>query len=649
MTTLEIKRGAADLSRLVPGTEAYDAAWLGKMLSYLPERWRVRASAQHAQRVRVDGECSGNTWLRELADEMQRGAFLGLDATDADIRDAAKDLAGSLYDLACDWVTDLHGLTQIRAAAESFCAGRGVVPPGADTTDQGMLNRVFSSEWWVRRLRAAHGRRLEKHAQRMGYVSRKAGCYVSNENVLRRRDQRKRNAAAMAAAELENQFGDVFTLAELAERTNANPRIRRAELMTRISGFEAVAQGVGHAAEFWTGTAPSRFHAVKMTGERNERHDGSTARDAQAHLVKAWAQCRAAMHRRGIRPYGFRIAEPHHDGCPHWHLLLFMPAEQVEEARELFSKYFLAKHEPDERGALGNRCKFVAIDRSRGSAAGYVAKYISKNIDGFGIGSDLYGNDEVTTAERVDAWAATWGIRQFQQIGGAPVGVWRELRRIKDADGLSDVAQGARAAADAGAWAEYVAIQGGPLVKREELPLRTAYTREGEKFNPVTFEPEPAENCYGEPAAKSVYGVRDTVKGCAYLSRIFRWVAPKGERAGLAVAASRAAAEVGKVAGTMKVGPAARAARVADGARKRGGFGFRKANGRAAWTRVNNCTGGKDGNCRRGSSCRAEGVGEMERGTGSRQIDGRGLYRAGFVRTAPDGASGAAAFERTRQ
>lgn len=546
----------ADYGRWV---EAQEFDWAARKAEVLPEAWRPRVLAEHRER-RAENQRAGNTWLRELADEMRQGAALGLDATDAEIRAAARDAAASLYELAAGAVTMGSGIAYtlegVRRLAEERTREWGVLPPSADVSDKGALARMFSGDWWVRRLRAAHGRLIERHAIRLGYVHKRAGCYVSQVNVERRREQRARNAKALAATAVVNQHGDEFTLAELAEKSNANPRIRRAELMTRIAGFEAVAVGLGHAAEFWTGTCPSRFHAVHWGGNRNAKHDGTTPRDAQAHLVAAWAKCRAAMQRRGIRPYGFRIAEPHHDGCPHWHLLLFMPDDQVQGARALFRHYFLEQHDAEEPGARQQRCKFVAIDRERGSAAGYVAKYVAKNIDGYSLGTDLFGNDEVTTAERVDAWAATWGIRQFQQIGGAPVGVWRELRRIPAEERLSPVGDAARAAADAGDWSAYLQVMGGPQVERKALPLKVAYTAEGEKFDPVEGVAEQAENCYGEPAAPSVFGVESSY-GERWLSRRFRW-------------------EV----------------RPASAKRERPGVSKRSAQRAAPWTRVNNCTQG---------------------------------------------------------
>ena len=46
------------------------------------------------------------------------------------------------------------------------------------------------------------------------------------------------------------------------------------------------------------------------------------------------------------------------------------------------------------------------------------------------IAPDLFGNMEFTASQRVTYWSQVWRIRQFQQIGGVPVGVWREFRRL---------------------------------------------------------------------------------------------------------------------------------------------------------------------------------------------------------------------------
>lgn len=493
----------------------------------------------------------------------------------------------------------------LRKALDVFVTGYGIRPPEArrlnkkgklvGVEDIPAIRRMTDHLWLRRGLRVAQGRALEAEAIRLGYVHRKAEIYASDVTVEARRQQRKRNADTLDGTQAINlDTGETFKLAELAARSVANPRIRRGELMTRISGFEAVARGVGHLGEFWTATCPSRMHP-KKSGKNgavidNPRYDGTLPRDAQGYLSKTWANFRAAAWRRGLRFYGFRIAEPHHDGTPHWHLLIFTPewlragARAVPRLRALFRRYFL-RDSGKEPGAKKNRCEFVAIDWKRGTAAGYVAKYVSKNIDGGGyqVQGDLEGEgfEEVTPSHRVEAWASRWGIRQFQQVGGPPVGVWRELRRTEEKD-LSEKVQDLRNAADVGNWGRYVELMGGPTVTRDAVPVRVAYTRDGERFDYAAGETFPAPaNRYGEAAKGVIYGVRDVARDRAYPSRRFRWEMRRDGNVG--INGSRKAADfstdllrgcrgaggnfgldhVGVFLGTAKPGP---------------------------WTRVNNCS-----------------------------------------------------------
>lgn len=253
---------------------------------------------------------------------------------------------------------------------------------------------------------------------------------------------------------LQNEEGFSIPLSEIAEHNISNPVIRRHELMVRIRGFEEVAQYSQHAAVFVTLTTPSRMHATNATGIPNSAYDGSSVNDAQDYLNHVWQLCRAKLHREQIKPYGFRVVEPHHDGTPHWHLLLFMPANHIEQFKDIINHYGL-QDSPNEKGAKQYRVKFIDIDPAKGSAAGYIAKYIAKNIDGFAVGTDTSGQNSDVVAARINAWAKASAIRQFQQIGGPSISVWRELRRIKLNETPFEELNESHAAADSSNWAAF--------------------------------------------------------------------------------------------------------------------------------------------------------------------------------------------------
>ncbi|CAH1546667.1 Replication protein [Vibrio jasicida] len=401
------------------------------------------------------------------------------------------------------------------------------------------ISKLISEKWWCGRLNKIRKIMREHLAIAMGQVSSKASPYASWDCVREHQEQQTANYEYIKQCQLlDEETGEEADLWDMVKKSVANPAIRRHELMVRCRGCEDIGNELDLQGLFLTLTTPAKYHNSYKKGGFIGHWNGASPRDAQTYLNNVWQRIRAKLGRKEIRWFGVRVAEPHHDGTPHWHLLIWVKPEDKEAVTEIFVDYATKedKHELfDKQGKFDHsaRCDVGEIDPEKGTATGYIAKYISKNIDGFAMDdevSDETGKSVKDMAKNVSAWKSRWNIRQFQFFGGAPVTTYRELRRfanqnkkafmeylfmqervdlltiysmlqrdlvgpikpsklITNEELMKVIGDSYQArtksedasitdtlkAADHGNWQGYIMGQGGPFVKREDLLIVNSY------------------------------------------------------------------------------------------------------------------------------------------------------------------------------
>ncbi|MBG0636673.1 replication endonuclease [Enterobacter asburiae] len=350
------------------------------------------------------------------------------------------------------------------------------------------ISRLIKDEWWVNQLKAQRMRWREALLIAAGEVNKDRSPYASKMAIRDVHARRLANLEYLKSCELENKVtGERIDLISKVMGSISNPEIRRMELMNTIAGIERYAASAGDVGMFITLTTPSKYHPTRQVGKGESKtvqlnhgwnDTAFTPKDGQRYLCRIWSLMRTAFKDNDLEVYGLRVVEPHHDGTPHWHMMLFCKPGQRKVINEIMRRYAL-KEDGHEKGAAKQRVESRHLNQ--GGAAGYIAKYIAKNIDGYALDGQLdhdTGKPLKDTAAAVTAWASTWRIPQFKPIGLPTMGAYRELRKlprgVSIASEFDDRVEAARAAADAGEFDQYIIAQGGANMPRDAQAVRVA-------------------------------------------------------------------------------------------------------------------------------------------------------------------------------
>lgn len=294
--------------------------------------------------------------------------------------------------------------------------------------------------------------------------------------------------------------GAAFELGGLEQRQ----KIKLAERLAITKAMELDARHKEMDCLFFTVTCPPEMHPNPKYGKQS--YDGTHIQEATRFLNQKMSASFKELSKKHISRekgdiFGFRVIEPHDDGCPHIHCLLFVRRKHLQTILEEIIKAFdyinlftfKRRLRSDFHNKIGlllksllnsskNECKtpsthfkLIKKDRFRhdkASPSSYLFKYMFEDYDA-AIKGDI---------DSVAFGTATWrkfvGARSYSIIGWKGfVSAWRNFRKVPEESLLS------ASAAISGPvlrskGLEIINIkQCGKLIKRLKKDVRPAHQR----------------------------------------------------------------------------------------------------------------------------------------------------------------------------
>lgn len=420
-----------------------DTEWANGRALLLPESARNAALAEWERRRRTPDYRSGNLWLLDLTTESE-----SLLKSINELRDqrAIQHLNQIVATLDTSAIRAAAAITNSREMKEAIRC--------QSIAEEQIVRQCGDDLKARRRARLTTKQATAKINMRLGLIGGNTSTKHATHYEIGMRNQQKARHRRMA--EKTTLYRDEQEVNLLSIISGAGKR-RAAELYTLTKGLELHAKRAGMDWAFLTLTAPAHMHPNPSVGKNT--WDGTTPDAAHKWIHKAWRRAESRLRKQGIVVAGLRVVEPHADACPHWHVLVFAHASEMEQIESTL------RQQPEWKSEAG--MKFVRND-GRAAAASYVMKYITKTI----------GSIEKLEGEHasVDAWRSTWAIRAFQFFGMPSLTTWRELRKLKEAPNGGDLLAGVWRAAKRGDGAGFIGLMGGLGIKSCDRPIKCEKT-----------------------------------------------------------------------------------------------------------------------------------------------------------------------------